>query len=759
MEHHQIHCRPPNCILPGAYHPTSVSIQVPTADGSPPASRPPVRPSKWLVLVLLVAGAVALAVLLRDETPPTDEPTSQELVAVQGPSRTLDEWELTRFPGAGRFVDVASGSQGAVAAAHGTAGPLWMTSSTTPDGVDRSTPVPRSTIWAFDPDSAAWRWMELEEGTRSAVSSVALDGETVLAAGTVHEDEVLTAALWSGPIEGSLAIVDRPFAEAGALDIVRVLDGRIVLVGRLTEEIGRGTSPIPPGTSRVLTGTPGDWTDITPPGDDVVISEIISTGEEWIAVGGREGEPAVWHSLDRGVEWDERRPVVEGTAFVTDVTMLGSDVFAMLRLTDPITTRTQLIRHMGSSWTPAGEPRTQDVRWIAPLGAELIGGSGPGPAGPRDSYLWQYLTGGRWSVVEMAGDDSPHLGLPTLFTAATDEFLVGTVAGQPALWHPPGDSSQTVIAPQPSEEDRLWERVAVLPGENPMPFVSNDVMIVMDWPTVVTDPSEAPTPQVYTSVDGARWDSLELPANVSFATLEAIDAGMALVGHTPSGVVAGILKDAGFETLGEFEGRLERFDADDDSLILFVRLDGAITRFEVPLDPNAEITETPLSWNATQLQVLDNGAIIGFESDNFQWPPEGLRVSTDGGKTWTAVDVEPWAVFSVGTEAVLLTGPSSPATYRLTFDPVELEPVTLPPELGIDTSHEVAPFGWAGGLATHDAAGRIHWLDRLGGVPVTLDLSPITGFQGVFMFPSDGRHVAALENGEWVLYRWTGRTP
>lgn len=711
------------------------------------------------VLALLALGVAAANALLTDSTTSDGEPPSQELVAAEEPARPLEEWELTRFPGAGRFVDIAASAQGAVAAAYGGSGPPITSSMAPGEAVSFVPPTPRSMLWALDSNFAAWRWVDFEEASRSSISSVALDNSTVLAAGAVQEGDVPTAALWSGPIGRRLAIVDRPFAEAGTLDIVRVLNDRIVLVGRVTEEVGTGADPIPPGTSRVLAGSPGDWTDITPPGAEVVISEIISTGDEWIAVGGREGEPAIWHSLDRGVEWDERRPIVEGTAFVTDVTVLGSDVFAVVRLTEPITTRTQLVRHMGASWTPAGEPRTQDVRWIAPLGDELIGGSGPGLAGPRDSYLWRYPSGGRWSVVEIVGDISPLLGLPTVFTASADEFLVGTVAGQPALWHPPSDSSQTVIAPRPAEEDRLWERVAVLPGENPMPFVSNDVMIVMDWPTVVTDPSEAPTPRVYTSVDGADWDSLELPANVSFATLEAIDAGIALVGHTPSGVVAGILKDAGFATLGEFEGRLERLAADDDSLILFVRLDGAITRFDVPLDPNAEITETALSWNAIQLQVLDNGAIIGFESDNFQLPPEATRVSTDGGITWKEVDVEPWAVFSVGTEAVLLTGPSPPVTYRMTFDPVGVEPITLPLELGIDPSREVAPFGWAGGLASYDSAGRIHWLDRVGGIPVTLELSPVTGFNGVFMFPSDGRHVVAVEDGGWVLYRWTGRTP
>lgn len=42
---------------------------------------------------------------------------------------------------------------------------------------------------------------------------------------------------------------------------------------------------------------------------------------------------------------------------------------------------------------------------------------------------------------------------------------------------------------------------------------------------------------------------------------------------------------------------------------------------------------------------------------------------------------------------------------------------------------------------------------------VMLELSPRTGFNGVFAFPAAGGHLMTREGEDWALYRWTGLAP
>ena len=59
------------------------------------------------------------------------------------------------------------------------------------------------------------------------------------------------------------------------------------------------------------------------------------------------------------------------------------------------------------------------------------------------------------------------------------------------------------------------------------------------------------------------------------------------------------------------------------------------------------------------------------------------------------------------------------------------------------------------GVATRQPDAGLLWLPALGADPVTIDVSPANGFNGAFLWPTDG-YVVASEGGEPVLYRWLG---
>jgi hypothetical protein len=67
-------------------------------------------------------------------------------------------------------------------------------------------------------------------------------------------------------------------------------------------------------------------------------------------------------------------------------------------------------------------------------------------------------------------------------------------------------------------------------------------------------------------------------------------------------------------------------------------------------------------------------------------------------------------------------------------------------------------FEWADGLVIREP-GTFEYLAAIDAEPVMLELSPRTGFNGVFAIPAAGGHVVTQEGEDWVLYRWTGRTP
>jgi hypothetical protein len=681
---------------------------------------------------VLAAVGVGVGAFSSPEDASSDDPIAgQEVPPAREPARPMQEWELMYFPGAGTFVDVIDHPEVTVALARA--------------GTEVGPAPVGSAVWGLDADDSTWHALELEAADRAVVASVEMVGDEVLIAGSVGEESP-APALWAGPAGGPFRIIDEPF-QAGHLHAIRRLDTETVLLGGPIERRGGISTSLGPPV--VLVGEPGNWTDITPP-DAEFVTEVISWDTEWIAVGGRDGLAMAWHSIDRGRTWAERPPAIERESVLTDVAVVGAEVYAIAVITDTAGRPSQLFRYLGS-WSPAGEPRPQQIGWIAEIDGELVGSAGFGDD-RRVPQMWQHDTGGRWSAVRMTLPAPPEQVGHPMFTAADRETVVGSVSGQPAMWRS-GATAETVMAPTPAEADRLWERVATLPADGPfVTFVGDEIVVVAFGAQSPT------TPNFLLSRDGLEWEGRELPAGLNFAAIRDVGGHRLVVGIQASSVGVGRLDDDGFEVMAELEGQLMALDTSDDSIIVYLRLVDATTRYEIPVDPNASITETPVSGRPVAMWTFGDGVVVRGESDTFAWPPRAMSVSLDGGVDWTRVDIAPWAVFRIGNEIVIFTGDTPARTFRLHLDPIALEEITLPPRFASSATVGFPMFEWADGLVIRQP-GTFEYLAAIDTDPVVLELSPRTGFNGVFANPAADGHVVTQEGEDWVLYRWTGRTP
>lgn len=680
------------------------------------------------MIVALVAVAAMGITATRDD----QEPVEEQVPAPIDPTLPMQQWDLTVFPGAGVFVDLATSTSRAVAVT--AAGTDWAAR-------DRS-----SHVWSSDAEFESWSWVDVEGSPDSAISSVALRGDIIFAAGTLHADNP-APTLWSGTAETGLEVIDEPFASPGYLSLIRDLDDQLVLVGEPFDPTLAATTPV------VLRGSPGAWTEITP-NRAFQVQEIVAVGSEWIMTGmTEERRPAIWHSQDQGTTWTERPVMAEEPATVTDVVQVGSEVFAMASLNPATAPTSLLLRFEADSWQPVGKPRTLTIHWLASIGGDLIAGPGPVSHGaPPVPYLWKHEGDGRWTAVTMRRS-SGQPDSATSFAAAAEGLVVGTVSGQPALWMPSSDDGPTISTP---EDRKQWERVAVMPPDSIHGYVLSDGrMVATIWPQGRLEAGEM---QLLISDNGTDWSSLALPPDLQYGSIHLVGDQLVLIGVDAFSTVVGTVDENQFVELAEVDGnQMVSVDTEDEELILYVRLAYSTSRVVIPIDPDREVTAEVLDWNPMFIHGFDDGLVVGGASETGVWPAESLQVSTDAGASWTELDVEPWSIFQFGSD-VVVSGDPAQTPFRLSLDPLGLEPLDLPDEMAAALDGR-GLTGWAGGLAALDRSGRILFLSELGADVVEIEMSPATGFDGILMFPTDGNHILATEHGERVVYRWTGASP
>ncbi|MEX2653524.1 MAG: hypothetical protein WD532_00680 [Acidimicrobiia bacterium] len=715
-----------------------MNVNVPTSDRLPPESPSRVRRlPRWLLPVVaaalvLVAVVVVVGAFSAPEDSSSDDPDTSQQGVVGGPARPMSGWELMYFPGAGTFVDVMDHPDATVALA-------W---TGTPDGPGLA-PAVGSAVWVLDAVNSTWYAAELEAADRAVVSSVAMVGGDVLIAGSVGGASP-TPTLWAGPAAGPFRIVDQSFPQSVHLESIRRLDTETVI---LHHAVAPWSHPLlPGGPSGVLVGEPGNWTDITPL-DAEFVNEIISHDGEWIAVGARDGEAMAWHSIDRGSTWSAHPPPIDSEAMLTDVTVAGGDAYAAAMILDTAGPHVQLFRYDGS-WAATGEPRRGGIFWIADIDGELVGDAA---FDFTPAQLWQHGTGGRWSAVRMAMPAAPARQWPAWFMAADGGRVVGAVLGQPAMWRS-GAGGESLLA-TPAEADRLWERVATLPA-GPFVTFSGDEIIVVD-----SGLQPLTTPGLLVSRDGLEWEKRELPTGLKVTDIREVGGHTVVVGvRAASNVVVGRFHDDTFAVMAELKGALIGLDSSDHSIILFVRHATVTTRYEIPIEPDSPITETPVAGRPVAIWPVGEGVVVRGESAAFARPPIGMSVSQDGGIDWTPVDVEPLRVFQVGTEIVVFAADMPASTFRLEVDPIGLDEISLPPRFATSATAGSSMFEWAGGLVIREP-GSFEYLAAIDADPVVLELSPRTGLNGAFAVPAANGHVVTREGEDWVLYRWTGLAP
>ncbi|HVR33333.1 MAG TPA: hypothetical protein VMS74_11590, partial [Acidimicrobiia bacterium] len=425
--------------------------------------------------------------------------------------------------------------------------------------------------------------------------------------------------------------------------------------------------------------------------------------------------------------------------------VVGGDVYAAAIIFDGF--RAQLFRYSGS-WAGVGEPRPGAIGWIADIDGELVADAQFSASPPQ---LWRHDTGGRWSAVRMALPAAPEQSRPARFMAADGGTVVGMMFGQPALWRS-GARGGTVLA-TPAEADRLWERVATLPADGPFVAFAGDEIIV-----VASRLQSPTTPSLLVSRDGLEWEERQLPTGLNVTAIREVGDHNVVVGvRAASNVVVGRFDDDEFGVVAEFKGALIDLDSSEHSIILYIRHATVTTRYEIPIEPEGPITETPVDGRPVTIWPLGEGVVARGESATFGWPPNGMSVSLDGGIDWAPVDVEPLRVFQVGNEIVVFTVDTPARTFRLEVDPIELEEISLPPRFATAATAG-SMFEWADGLVIREP-NSFEYLTAIDADPVMLELSPRTGFNGAFAAPATGGHVVTREGEYWVLYRWTGLAP
>jgi len=644
----------------------------------------------------------------------------------------MEGLRATIFPGAGAFTGVMTGSAGGVA---------FGSASSTRYG-------PPALVWTSGPELDEWWEAQLEGGNGAIARAAAVDEDGMLLVGARLAETTGEPAptVWVGTPSEGFRIVDVTWDGEGYLESVAVAGDRYVVTGQAAalrpDRFGRR----PERAGRVLVGVPGEWIDVTPPGTSVVVSKVLVTGDEWVAVGGAGESAVIWRSPDEGATWETTLPGGDPGAVVTDI--VGDDDGRLTAVATAVNEfggqATHLFRSVGKSWERLANAGNRDMRWIIPVSGGVAGGPGVDrplvvTGGPASISEFGFETG--WTTTYLPETGAPVMGANSAFDGL-DGFLVGTVGLQPAFWT---RSAITVVPPEVVR--RHWQRLGPLSSRTSMALSAGDRIV--DF-----------TPELdrlAVTTDGAEWESLDLPDGFDVDRFAGEGPLIVAAGTEQTGVVILVIDaDNQVRRRAGFPGdRILGLHLEDGTIVLFYSGSGDafLARMTVGGDEPPQVQ--PLPVLPEQLVFFDDGLIAGTVAELQSYR---AILSTDGGVTWQTLDVAAAYVVSVGGQPVAATGRGPTTFVRLDPGP-PARPVAFDVDFGEMGDNEFIR-SWADGLYVFDQDGtRIRYLPRIGADIVDIPLTPAAGFDGVIQALAPDGLAVATESGEFVLYRWLGTRP
>ncbi|MFP5331567.1 MAG: hypothetical protein ACLGHX_04275, partial [Acidimicrobiia bacterium] len=303
-----------------------------------------------------------------------------------------------------------------------------------------------------------------------------------------------------------------------------------------------------------------------------------------------------------------------------------------------------------------------------------------------------------------------------------------------------------------SAVDPGWIRLGPLPGN------SRSVRSVRGELYSFSYTPDASGPAAFVSSEGRTWNTLDLPDGMVFAELQAAGDNVVMAGYTDRSLLISVREGDGFRVVAELEGRLHALRGTDTEIEAYVLLAGTMRQVTISVG-TGRATETVLPWRPLFVELLGDQVVVAGESESDGRPPTRAHVSIDGGGTWTSFDVEFWAWHRLGDGLLLQGRPGQPSSFLRTEPAPSLELVTTPVELVVPHPGARAAVQWDDRLVVYDGTGRLTIFTDLSTEPDSISVSVDSGFHGVFGWPVGDRYVVGSEQGQSVLYRWTGELP
>lgn len=674
----------------------------------------------WVVLLALIVGVfwsgedpVESPSLIE---PPVTQPSAGDVVVADGLVRFTSE---VFFPGGGEFTAMAASPHGRVAVGEQSdqgGGFVWTTGG------------------------EQWTLRDIEVSERAFLSSAVpyLDGFVVGGAIVGPGMGSSVPTLWHGLVDSDFTVVDHPFEGPGRIDALRVIDGEWYVIGQGAAPF---TETLRPGAGRVgrlLHGWIGNWDDITPPGSNVVVTDVVGVDGGIVAVGGDAEGAVVWWRPDGAIDW---APVPVGRGVVTDVLAHpeGGLVASIRTLDSDGTVRTGLMRaESPRAWTAEGSLLRRDVGWIHAVPGGVIGGS-LGESGV-DGGLWGHRFGNGWTPVDLS------VVSPAVARGASvfgDTVVFGRAAGQPVLWSTSlAQDAPDVVAPR---EGHAWDFVASLPGDADRVFDTGGHLVALAG---ILDPGT-----IWVSGDEGSWNGIEVVSGFGLAGVFEQSGRLLMFGETPSaGVVYEI--DNGGHRVHLLPGLSIRH-ATLRGPTLVVLGTGPEGPVRVDL-VNGEVQDR-LQLASLPARIFEfDGLLVGtgHASPMTEW-----SLSTDLGTTWTTFEI-PISTAGVSSERlIVVTAEQPPRVLTVDAATLELTEVSVAGDVVLDSSASPGStlMTWGDGITAHGPS-VLRVLDDLSGETFDVPLGPENGMWGVFIapIPGPGGYALVSEEGERVIYRWTG---